>query len=275
MPWSRTGTADPRDRAGAGPRPYADGPTPRIIAHRGLALDGAENTLRAFGAALEAGADVIETDAHVTADGVAVAMHDPDLSRVTGEHGSVARVTAGDLAQLRVAGAEPIPSLEEVLDAVPAPVNIDVKVPAAALPVARAIARTASADRVCVTSFDGRTAAVAARAVLRLTGTAPRRSPSQGIMTAFVLALAAGAPQGAITRLLRPYAALQIPPRHRGHPLVTPRSVAAAHRAGCEVHVWTIDTEREMRDLLAMGADGIVTNRSDVLARVLGRAGSM
>lgn len=259
-------------RGPEGPRPYAHGPRPRIIAHRGLALDGAENTLRAFSDAIAAGADVLETDAHVTSDGVAVTMHDPDLRRVTGDPRPIARVSARDLAGLRVAGEEPIPRLDEVLDAVAAPVNIDVKTRAAAVSVAEAIARTASVGRVCVTSFDDRTARAAVAEVRRLTGRSPRRSPSQGTMTAVALAQAVGAPQRVISGLLRPFAALQLPPRHRGYALITRRSIASAHRAGCEVHAWTIDAEQEMRDLLAMGVDGIVTNRSDVLARVLGRA---
>lgn len=265
MPSSMSTASEP-------PRPYGPGRLPRIIAHRGLALDGAENTLRAFADALAAGADVLETDAHATSDGRAVALHDQDLRRVAGDTRSIHEVSSTELPALRVAGTEPVPLLEDVLGAFDAPVNIDVKTPRAAGAVARAIARTGSAERVCVTSFDGRTARAAVTRIHRLTGVRVRRSPSTGAMTAFALALAAGAPQRAVDRILRPFAALQIPPRHRGYPLVTERSVAAAHAAGCEVHVWTIDDEPTMRDLLALGADGIVTNRSDVLAGLLGRA---
>ncbi|WP_347042379.1 glycerophosphodiester phosphodiesterase family protein [Brachybacterium nesterenkovii] len=263
----RSSTSSEADR----PRPYGPGRLPRIIAHRGLALDGAENTLRAFADALEAGADVLETDAHATADGRAVALHDGDLRRVAGDPRRIHEVPSTQLAAVRVRGSEPVPLLEDVLGAFDAPVNIDVKTPRAVDAVATAIARTASADRVCVTSFDGRAARAAVARICRLTGVRVRRSPSTGAMTAFALALAVGAPQSAVDRILRPFAALQIPPRHRGHALVTARSLAAAHAAGCEVHVWTIDDEPTMRDLLAMGADGIVTNRSDVLAGLLGR----
>lgn len=253
-------------------RPYGPGPVPRIIAHRGLALDAPENTLEAFAAALAVGADVLETDAHVSADGLAIVAHDPDLARSAGDPRRIGELTAAQLAAVPLrCGTGSIPTLADVLDACDAPVNIDVKVRAAAEPVARAIAATSSTDRVCVTSFDGRTAAAAVRAVRRLTGRSVRRSPSIGTMTALLGALAVGAPDPIIARLLRPYAALQIPRSHKGHQIVTHRSIAAAHAAGCEVHVWTIDREQEMRDLLAMGVDGIVTNRADVLARVLGR----
>lgn len=264
--WTSTG--------GDRPRPYGPGRVPRIIAHRGLALDGAENTLRAFADAIAAGADVLETDAHASADGVAVVMHDPDLARVAGDPRRVEETPWSAIAGLRVAGLEPVPRLEDVLGSFDVTVNIDVKTRAAAGPVARAIQRTGSAGRVCVTSFDGRTAAAAVTGVRRRTGIVPLRSPSVGVMSAVLGALAAGAPQRIIDALLRPYAALQVPPAYRGLAVVSPRSIAAAHAAGCEVHVWTIDDEGQMRDLIAMGADGIVTNRSDVMARLLGSMGT-
>lgn len=251
---------------------FPAGPRPRIIAHRGLALGAPENTMRAFEAALAAGADMLETDCHATRDGVALTIHDPDLRRVgEGDVRRVEHLTAEEAAAVRLAGTDTVPRLEDVLGSFAVPVNIDVKAPSAVRPVAEAIARTASASRVCVTSFDGRTARRAAVAVRDLTGTLPARSPSVGAMTAFLGAVSTGAPQRVVDRILAPYGALQVPPRHRGYPVVTRRSVALAHRAGCEVHVWTIDAEKEMRALLALGADGIVTNRSDLLARLLGR----
>lgn len=245
------------------------GPRPRNIAHRGLALDGAENTLRAFADALDVGAGMLETDIRASRDGVAFAAHDENLSRIAGISTRVARMSARDLAAVRVAG-EPLATLEDILGAFPdVPVNIDVKDPQAIRPTARAIHRTASAHRVCLTSFSGRTASRAVRAVRGLTGVAPLRSPSTGVLTELLLLLAAGAPRALTSALLRPYVAVQIPVRHKGLPVFTPRLVEAAHHGGCEVHVWTIDTQDVMRDLLARGADGIVTNRSDLLAEIL------
>lgn len=267
-------TTDPADRSHAGsaaPGRFLPGPRPRIIAHRGLALDGAENTLRAFTDAVAAGADMLETDTHASRDGVAFAVHDPDLRRLGAGDGRIRDLDADALRALRVHG-EPLPTLAEVLEAFPSvPVNIDVKTPAAARPAAEAIAAANAAGRVCVTSFEGATARRAVREVRRLTGMTPMRSASRGTIVAFLLACAVGAPQRLIDRLLAPYGALQVPHRHRGYPVVSARTIAAAHRAGCEVHVWTIDSGDEMRELLALGADGIVTNRSDVLAAVLSR----
>jgi len=63
--------------------------------------------------------------------------------------------------------------------------------------------------------------------------------------------------------------ALQIPPSWEGRDLVTAESVRAAHEAGLEVHVWTIDDPREIERLLRLGVDGIVTDRPDVARRVI------
>lgn len=250
---------------------FLPGPLPRIIAHRGLALDGAENTLRAFADALAVGADMLETDTWASSDGTAFAVHDPDLRRVAGSDLRVDATSARVLSGVRVAG-EPLARLEDVLGDFPdVPVNIDVKDRRAVEPAADAIARTSSAHRVCLTSFDGRTAAAAARAVTHRTGFTPVRSPSTGVLAALLALLATGASPRLTTPLLRPYGAVQVPRRHRGIPVLTPRLISAAHHAGCEVHVWTIDRPQEMREVLAQGVDGIVTNRSDLLVEVLAR----
>jgi glycerophosphoryl diester phosphodiesterase len=75
-----------------------------------------------------------------------------------------------------------------------------------------------------------------------------------------------------VTRWLRPaYDALQVPVAYRGIPIVTRANLAAAHRLGLAVHVWTIDEQAEMERLLAFGVDGLMTDRPDVLAQVLKR----
>ncbi|MCS6710656.1 glycerophosphodiester phosphodiesterase [Brachybacterium sp. EF45031] len=269
MPFSTAadtdGTRTPRSRFGPGPRP-------RVIAHRGLALDGAENTLRAFSDALAAGADMLETDTRASSDGTAYALHDETMRRVAGDPRPVAALTAAQLSRMRIAGAEPPAALADVLgsfrDVI---VNIDVKDARSVLPAAQAIARTGAVDRVCVTSFDDRVALRAVAQIRRLTGRTPRRSPSRGGIALALALWSVEAPEVVLRRALRPYQALQVPMRHGRWRIVTPRSVAAAHRAGCEVHVWTIDTPAGMREVLALGVDGIVTNRADLLAGFLAR----
>ncbi|MBK0330036.1 glycerophosphodiester phosphodiesterase [Brachybacterium sp. MASK1Z-5] len=249
---------------------FLPGPWPRRIAHRGLALDGAENTLRAFSDALDAGADMLETDTRATADGLALAVHDPDLTRIAGDPRSIDALHESDLEGIRVAGEEPLARLEDVLGSFPdVPVNIDVKDEAAVGPAVEAIARTGAAGRVCVTSFRGSVASHAVRAVRSATGVTPVRSPSREVIAGFVLARALELPDPALRALLRPYGALQVPVSQSVLRIVTPANVAAAHRAGCEVQVWTIDGTARMRELLAIGVDGIITNRVDRLSALL------
>ena len=254
------------------PRPLP-GRRPRRIAHRGLALDGAENTLRAVADALAAGATMIETDTRATRDGLALAVHDEDLRRVAGDPRRVAELSAAEAGAVRLPGDEPLAMLEDLLGSFPdVPVNIDVKSADAILPAVTAIARTRSADRVCIAGFDGHVARSAANGVRRATGILPRRSPSRGVIAALITARAVEAPDAVVRRLLRPYTALQVPERYEGLPVVTAGTVAAAHRAGCEVHVWTIDDPVTMADLLDKGVDGIITNRVDLLSELLDTA---
>lgn len=249
---------------------FLPGRRPRRIAHRGLALDGAENTMRAFQDALSAGATMLETDTRATRDGLALAVHDATLTRIADDPRRIDQLGGADAGAVRLAGGEPLALLEDVLGTfTDVPVNIDVKSTDAIGPAVAAIVRTMSARRVCLTSFDGGIARRAANEVKRVTGVVPMRSPSRGAMAAFVAARAIEAPQRMIDRLLAPYGALQVPVQHQGVPVVTPANIAAAHRAGCEVHVWTIDEPTEMLELLAAGADGIITNRVDLLSELV------
>lgn len=249
---------------------FLPGPRPRRIAHRGLALEAPENTLEAFRAALDAGADMLETDTRATRDGLALAVHDEDLARIAGDPRRIDELTAQEAGAVRLPGDARLAMLEDVLDAFrDVPINIDVKTDSAIGPAVAAISRTRSADRVCIAGFDG---AVVRRTIATLraaTGTTAVRSPGRGVIARFLAARALEAPLAVTDRMLAPYGALQVPIEHRGIPVVTPATVAAAHHAGCEVHVWTVDDAVTMQDLLVKGVDGIITNRVDLLSELL------
>ena len=95
------------------------GGKPMVVAHRGASIEQPENTLEAFEAAIDAGADVVEFDVRMTADGVAVVMHDPDVSRATDGTGLVPELTLADVRRLRIplppGGQTRVPTLEEAL----------------------------------------------------------------------------------------------------------------------------------------------------------------
>ena len=190
------------ETAGVMPSRFLPGPRPRRIAHRGLALDGAENTLRAFEHALAAGADLLETDIRSTRDGLALTVHDEDLQRIAGDPRRIEELSAHEAGTIRLAGAEPLAMLEDVLGTFrDVPVNIDIKHPSAIGPTVAAISRTRSADRVCVAGFDGDVVRKASATIQAATGILPVRSAARGVIAAFLAARAVEAPPAVIRRL--------------------------------------------------------------------------
>lgn len=245
--------------------PYLDHPGPLAFAHRGGAADGLENTAAQFRRAVEAGYRYLETDVHATADGKLVAFHDATLDRVTDGAGRIADLHWKDVRRARVAGVEPVPLFEELLEAFPgARWNVDVKAESALHPLLNLIARTRSWHRVCVGSFSE---ARVARAQ-RLAG--PRLATSYG--TGGVLGLRLRS-WGWPAALRGSAVAAQVPESQSGVPVVDHRFVRAAHARGLQVHVWTVNDPRRMHRLLDLGVDGIMTDHIDTLRGVLQERG--
>ncbi|WP_433677473.1 glycerophosphodiester phosphodiesterase family protein [Microbacterium gorillae] len=247
-------------------------PHPRVLAHRGLVTPDeasagvAENTLAAVAAADAAGARYVELDCHLTADGEVVIFHDQKLTRVTGDERRVRDVTLAELTAI-MADRGGLITLADLLVAFPElRFNVDVKVPEAAEPAGRIIAP--HADRVLLTSFDD-AARLRALAACRAAGGQPATSPGRSVMIQLVLALALRQ-SGRVQRILTGLDALQIPVRMSGIAVFTPRLLRAAHAAGVEVHIWTINDVAEMRRLVELGVDGIVTDRADLGLRAFG-----
>jgi glycerophosphoryl diester phosphodiesterase len=246
---------------------FLDHPGPIAFAHKGGAGDAPENTLPAFQHAVDLGYRYVETDVHVTADGVLVAFHDEVLDRVTDRCGRIDSLPWSEVRAARVhppAGAVPvdagIPLLEDLLGAWPQlRVNIDPKHDAAVAPLMRVLERAAALDRVCIGAFSDRRLA----RVRRLSG--GRVCTSLGPAgTARMRAASLGMPTGRMAG-----ACLQVPPTVSGRTLVDERFVRAAHRRGLPVHVWTIDEPVEIEGLLDLGVDGIMTDRLAILKDIL------
>ncbi|WP_157009172.1 glycerophosphodiester phosphodiesterase [Agromyces laixinhei] len=254
MPRGRTAPDDGFDISA-----YFEPTRPRVLAHRGLALDAPENTLLAFAKAVAIGCEYIETDVHLSADGVAVVAHDPTLERVAGRDVEVSKLTMAELRRIDLGQVQGFCSLEEALDAFPElRFNIDVKVESAVEAAVTAINRVRAQSRVLLTSFSERRR-------LRLAALVPGAVTSAGgagVIRARLVALTGST--RLLGRALRGARALQVPERVGLLPLVTERFVDAVHRAGAEVHIWTVNDPAEMTRLLDLGVDGLVTDRADL-----------
>lgn len=237
------------------------------FAHRGGAyhpeIEGLENTLAAFRHAAALGYDYLETDVHLTADGVLLAFHDEVLDRVTDRRGAVRELTMADVRRARIGGREEIPTLVDLLDAFPrARFNIDIKSDDAVEPLALLVRERDLWDRVFIGSFSRRRIR---RFRILTEGRVPTAAdPWQVVVWRL-------SPSTRLARLLAGtgFAAFQVPHRRGRLVVVTPGLVRRAHAAGLQVHVWTIDDPAEMEELLDRGVDGLFTDRTDLLKDVL------
>ena len=247
------------------------------IAHRGGAGERPESTLEAFRHALAAGADVLELDVHLSRDREVIVCHDADLKGVSGEEGRIAELTGTEIRRVD-AGAiwSPdgvstpyagkgltLPSLAELFEELPeAQMNVDIKVedPAVVERVAELIRRFDRVDRTVVASFS-------ARQLKRFRKLAPEIATSAHPwdVRRFYALSRLGLPAFARSKI--PY--LQVPEYHGSLHLVTKQFVEAAHRAGRQVHVWTVNEPRAMQRLLELHVDGIVTDFPSTLTSLL------
>lgn len=229
--------------------------------------------MTAFRAAVELGCRYVETDVHTTSDGVLLLFHDPSLDRLTDGIGRISGLSGEDVSRARIRGAEPVPTFDDLVAALPdTKFNLDVKDWHSVRSLAAAIERHGVHDRVLIASFSDRRR----RAVLKLLSR--RTASSAGIVTnaLFVLLgplldvpVLGPLVRAALRRVLRGVDALQVPVSYRSVPVVTPGYVRRAHELGLYVHVWTINEPAEMRRLLDLGVDGIVSDRADLLKEVL------
>jgi glycerophosphoryl diester phosphodiesterase len=241
--------------------PYLDHPGPIAFAHRGGAADGLENTVRQFRNAVETGYRYIETDVHATRDGRLVAFHDATLDRVTDGAGRIADLPWAEVRQARVAGEEPVPLFEELLELFPeVRWNVDVKAEPALLPFLDLVERTDSWDRICLGSFSE------ARVVRAQRLAGPRLATSYGTRGVLNLRLRSW---GVPAALRRSAVAAQVPESQSGIQVVDHRFIRTAHARGLHVHVWTVNDPDRIHRLLDLGVDGIMTDHIDTLRKVM------
>jgi glycerophosphoryl diester phosphodiesterase len=216
---------------------------------------------------------MLELDVRTSKDGVVMVFHDASVDRTTDGAGMLENKTLSELRELDAGfhfldpdGRETfrgrgvrIPTLEEVLEALPStPLNVEAKDSRSAVPLVEIIRRHGAQERVLV-------AAEWERNRRQVTDYMGPWGASRRQITLFYLLTATP-----FSRLYTPRCdVLQIPEFHRGIRVLTPRFLREAHRRNIPVHVWTVDDPDDMRRLLAMGVDGIQTDRPDLLAPIL------
>jgi glycerophosphoryl diester phosphodiesterase len=252
---------------------------PVNLAHRGASALVPENTIEAFRLAVEEGAGGLELDVHMTRDRHIVVIHDTTVDRTTNGSGAVSEITLDELRGFdagynfspdggpthpyRGRGVR-VPTLGEVLEEFPGvAVNIDIKAGSPGIEeTVLGVLRAANASgRALVVS----TSHYIVKRFRRVSGGHVSTGASRWEIGVFYIAS-----RLRLERLIRPaYDALQVPLRHRGIPVLTPRFVLAAHARGVRVDAWTINQADEMRRLLDLGVDVIMTDRPGTLAEVL------
>ena len=259
---------------------FFDHSGPLVFAHRGGCALGPENTLAAFDLGIQAGADGLELDVHLSADGVPVVHHDSTLDRTTSESGPLAARTAAELARVDAGwgfadrGTFPfrnqgvgIPSLRDVLRRYPdVPIIIEMKVDSGEMgeAVGREVRAAGAADRVCAAGYGARSGAAARAALPDMACSASHAEVRLAVYRSW-----ARWP----VRQAR-YAGYQVPELTGLLRIVSPRFIRHAHAAGLKVQVWTVDEETDMRRLLTWGVDGLISNRPELAVRVRDAYGS-
>lgn len=234
------------------PFPFdSPGRTPFVAAHRGASSRALENSREAFAAALADGADMIELDVRVSADGEPVVLHDGKTGRTARENVEVAKAPTARLRTVRLKNGETLPFLPEILDLLhgAVPVNIEVKAPGGMAAVRRALAASAYPGEVLLSS--------------------PLREECRAARD-----LLPGLPCGLVTR--RPSAsdlafcrARGLPSIHPDHRTLSVIRTAAVRGAGLRLVPYTVNDAETLFRLLAAGADGVFSDRARELKEAL------
>jgi glycerophosphoryl diester phosphodiesterase len=238
------------------PHPFLGGRHFVGFAHRGGGAENLENSATAFAAASALGFTHIEIDVQATADGVSIVFHDEGLDGVTTGSGRISNLPFSAVTEAQIGGKEPIMSLEEALEAFPdLYFNIDIKTDHALQPTIDVIRRMKCLDRICVASFsDDRLRAAKAALGDKACMSAGPEAVKRLKYASWRLPVAKPSVD-----------CVQVPIRSRRITIVTRSFVKFCQKRGIAVHVWTIDEESDMRRLIRLGVNGLVTDRPSLL----------
>jgi len=257
---------------------FFDRRRPRVYAHRGGCALGPENTVAAFEIGLGTGADGLELDVQLAADGIPVVIHDDTLDRTTGATGLVSARTADELARVDAgcrfvdgSGGRPfaglgigVSTLLAVLrrfDNVPVIIELKVDTEDCGRRVAEVVHAADAVERVCLAGAGWHSARGARAALPGAAASACRPEVRLAMHRSWVA--------WPVRRVA--YGGYQVPERSGVWRVATRRFIRHAHAAGLAVEVWTVDEPADMERLLRWGVDGLISNRPDLAVAVRNR----
>ena len=265
---------------------FENGDKPLVVAHQGGEHLRPSNTMIAFEHAKELGVDVIETDIHISKDGYLVAIHDPTVNRTTDGSGKVVDFNLDELKQLDAGyyfeknGKHPyrnqgiqLVTIEELFQRFPdmrfileiKNTNPSEKIDPLINRLVHLIDTYGMRQKVLIGSFDQEVV----EQFRSQAGPGIVTSGGRGEVTKFVILN-----KFFLKNFYRPQVeALQIPQSESGFDLTTKSIVEGAERIGMNLHYWTINDPDDMRRLIENGADGIITDRPDLLIEILNQLG--
>lgn len=246
------------------------GEKPVVIAHRAGGNEAPENSIVAVRNMQEKGFKYIETDLYATSDGVVILHHDPELDRTTDGTGKISDYTWAELSKVTDESGNRLMRLDEVLEEFPDLIfNMDSKENSVVRPLIRTLQRQGGIDQVSLSSFSE-------MRLKFLRSQLPGVKSSLGTAAIGQLVLAAHSPSSLRSALAtgvpgpaKGAEAVQVPMAAGKVSVINPQFIELAHARGLAVHVWTINEETEMNEILDLGVDGIITDEPSLAQRVI------
>ena len=230
------------------------------FAHRGGNEFAPENSFRAFKSAVDIGYKYLETDVHLTKDGFLIAFHDDTLDRVTDKSGLIRDLTLSEIKKAKIAGTDEIPLLSELLNSfTDCFFNIDCKVDETVQPLINLINNKDFINRVCIGSFSQKRINFIRKSLGKDVKTS--LGPAEVILSKFLSYTSLG------YNFKSSYTS--IPIRRYGINLLDERNIKYLKSNNQKVIAWTINDEDQMKMLINIGIDGIMTDNLTLLKKVL------
>jgi glycerophosphoryl diester phosphodiesterase len=230
------------------------------FAHRGGNEFAPENSFRAFKSAVDIGYKYLETDVHLTKDGFLIAFHDDTLDRVTDKSGLIRDLTLSEIKKAKIAGTDEIPLLSELLNSfTDCFFNIDCKVDETVQPLINLINNKDFINRVCIGSFSQKRINFIRKSLGKEVKTS--MGPAEVILSKFLSYTSLG------YNFKSSYTS--IPIRRYGINLLDERNISYLKSNNQKVIAWTINDEDQMKMLINIGIDGIMTDNLTLLKKVL------